>query len=172
MEIHRFEAVWIAASLVLIVGFIATVAYGAVVVGVEMVNDEGGTVDQTAIQAGEYAQLGFAEPGVYEAPDGEGYEVYVVARQFEFLPGTREPIRVPENSRVTFYMTSADVIHGLDVIGTNINVMVIPGQIAKVTVEFDEPAEYGIVCHEYCGAGHHTMEGRLVVVPQSEFEVS
>jgi cytochrome c oxidase subunit 2 len=48
--------------------------------------------------------------------------------------------------------------------------MALPGQVAEVTVRFDEPAQYGIVCHEYCGAGHHTMAGQLVVVPEDEYE--
>ncbi|MFB6310459.1 MAG: cytochrome C oxidase subunit II, partial [Salinirussus sp.] len=35
MDIHRFEKWWLAAALLLIVVFIGTVTYGAVVVGVE-----------------------------------------------------------------------------------------------------------------------------------------
>jgi len=49
-------------------------------------------------------------------------------------------------------------------------VMAVPGQVAEITVRFDEPAQYGIVCHEYCGAAHHTMAGQLVVVPEDEYE--
>jgi cytochrome c oxidase subunit 2 len=41
--------------------------------------------------------------------------------------------------------------------------------VAQFTTQFDEPGEYGIVCHEYCGAGHHTMGGTIEVVPQSQF---
>jgi cytochrome c oxidase subunit 2 len=48
--------------------------------------------------------------------------------------------------------------------------MVIPGQVATITVEFDEPGEYGILCNEYCGSGHHDMEGKLIVVPEDEYE--
>jgi cytochrome c oxidase subunit 2 len=48
--------------------------------------------------------------------------------------------------------------------------MVIPGQVAEITVEVGGPTEHGIVCHEYCGSGHHDMEGLLRVVPQEEFE--
>ena len=166
MEIHRFERLWILVSLLLIVGFIATVTYGAVGVGVQMVGDSGGTVDPGAVRAGEAA--GFSDPGVRATDDG-GYAAYVVSYQFFFQPGTNEPIRVPAGSPVTFHVTSADVIHGFSLVGTNVNVMVIPGQITQFTVEFDRPGEYGIVCNEYCGAGHHTMEGRIVVVPADEF---
>jgi cytochrome c oxidase subunit 2 len=164
MEIHRYEKLWTAASLLLIVGLIGTVTYGAVGPGVKMVDDSGGTVD-----AGSLGDTEFADPGVTQVGENE-YEVHVVARQFLFQPGTSSPIRVPANSEVTFYITSADVTHGFELAGTNVNVMVIPGQVAEVTVRFDEPAEYGIVCHEYCGAAHHTMAGQLVVVPEDEYD--
>ncbi|MFB6159874.1 MAG: cytochrome c oxidase subunit II [Haloferacaceae archaeon] len=165
MEIHRFEKLWVVASLVLIVGFIATVTYGAVGAGVQMVDDSGGTVDPNNLDQ----HPRFSEPGVYQSGPNS-YDVYVVARQFLFQPGTSQPIRVPAGSQVTFHVTSADVTHGFEVVGTNVNLMVIPGQIAEVTVQFDRPAEYGVVCHEYCGAGHHTMAGQLVVVPQDQYE--
>jgi len=47
---------------------------------------------------------------------------------------------------------------------------VIPGEVTELTVELNEPGEYGILCNEYCGGGHHTMEGKLIVVPEDEFE--
>ena len=30
---------------------------------------------------------------------------------------------------------------------------------------FDEPGEYLLICHEYCGLGHHMMYGRIIVEP-------
>ncbi|MFB6195815.1 MAG: cytochrome c oxidase subunit II [Haloplanus sp.] len=163
MEIHRYEKLWTAVAFLLIVGLIATVTYGAVGPGVKMVDDSGGTVDP-----GSLGDTEFGDPGVTKVGENE-YEVHVVARQFLFQPGTTSPIRVPANSTVTFYITSADVTHGFYLVGTNVNVMVIPGQVAEITVRFDEPAQYGIVCHEYCGAGHHTMAGQLIVVPEDEY---
>jgi cytochrome c oxidase subunit 2 len=167
MEIHRFEAIWTAVSLLLIVGWIATVTYGAVgPPAIQMVDAEGGTV---ADPSDPTASPNFRAPGVYETGPNE-YAVYVLVQQFLFEPGTSQPIRVPAGSEVTFYLTTPDVIHGFEVAGTNVNAMVIPGQVTKITVEFERAREYGIVCNEYCGAGHHAMEGRLVVVPADEFD--
>jgi cytochrome c oxidase subunit 2 len=166
MEIHRFEKAWLAVGLVLIVGFIATVAYGAAGAGVTMLGDDG-QVDAAAL--GDHPRFG--QPGVYESDDG--YDVYIVSQQFIYRPGSgNEPPVVPADTNVTFYVTSADVIHGFAIPGTNINAMAIPGQISEMKVRFDEPGTYGIVCHEYCGAGHHDMEGRIEVVPQSQFNES
>ncbi|WP_435116491.1 cytochrome c oxidase subunit II [Halolamina sp. C58] len=169
MHVHRFEKLWFGASLVLIVAFIGTIIYGAVGPGVAMVDDSGGTVEPSVIADGNYEQVeNFREPGVYDTDDG--VNVYVVARQYLFQPGSSEPIEVPAGEPVTFHVTTPDVTHGFNLAGTNVNSMVIPGQIAEFTVTFDETGEYGIVCHEYCGSGHHTMEGQVVVVEQSEFD--
>jgi len=164
MEIHAYEKFWLAAALLLIVGFIATVSYGAVGAGVEMIDDDGGTVDPQALN--EHPK--FSDPGVYESGPNE-YDVYVVAQQFAFRPGTAEPIRVPADSTVTFHVTSADVIHGFEVVGTNGNTMAIPGQVATFTVEVGGPKKYGLLCNEYCGSAHHAMEGSMEVVPKDEF---
>jgi cytochrome c oxidase subunit 2 len=167
MEIHRFEKLWLVASLVLIAAFIGTIVYGAVGAGVAMVDNSGGQVDATDPTASD----NFREPGVYRTSDGE-YDVYVLARQFSFQPGSGNPIRVPEGSTVTFHVTSGDVTHGFNVVGTNLNTMVIPGQVAELTVEFGEPRSYHVACNEYCGAAHHDMTGTIVVVPADEFDAS
>ncbi|QLC35343.1 cytochrome C oxidase subunit II (plasmid) [Halarchaeum sp. CBA1220] len=159
MEIHRLEKIWIAVSLLFIVGLIASIVYGVAGVGVGTVGDTGQQLDPSALDDTE-----FADPGGHWASE-DHYVVHVVARQFLFQPGTQEPIMVPANTTVTFYVTSPDVVHGFDVVGTQLNTMVIPGQVTEFTTEFDEPKTYGIVCHEYCGAGHQSMAGQLVVVP-------
>jgi cytochrome c oxidase subunit 2 len=33
-----------------------------------------------------------------------------------------------------------------------------------ITVKPDRAGEYGIVCNEFCGLGHHLMVGKLYVV--------
>ena len=164
MNIHTYEKVWLIAALVLIVAFIATVTYGSVGLGIAMVSDDEPSIDPSALDEDDR----FDDPRVEHVGDNE-YEVYVVARTFSYSPGT---IEVPENSEVTFYVTSSDVIHSFSVAGTNITTMVIPGEVSEMTVEFDEPDEYGIVCNEYCGSHHHTMEGQLQVVPDEEFDMT
>jgi cytochrome c oxidase subunit 2 len=168
VHVHRFERLWLVAALVLIALFIGTVTYGAVGAGYGMVDAEGGQVNPTDPAASE----SFRAPGVYNGTEPGHYHVYVEAMQFQFVPGTNEPIRVPADSTVTFHVASSDVVHGFEVVGTNINTMAIPGQQAEITAEFDEPATYGIVCNEYCGSAHHTMAGNLTVVPRSEFNES
>ncbi len=164
MNIHTYEKVWLIGSMVLIVGFIVTITYGAVGLGIAMVDDSEETIEPTELDEDER----FAEPRVEQVGENE-YEAYVVAQTFMFQP---DPIEVPAGGEVTFYATSRDVIHSFSVVGTNVNTMVIPGEVATMTVEFDEPGEYGVVCNEYCGSGHHEMEGELHVVPEGEFDMT
>ena len=162
MHIHAYEKLWLAASILLILLLIGSVTYGAVGPGVAMVADSQPTVDAQALDEDER----FSEPRVERVGENE-YAAYVVAYQFGFEPS---PIVVPEDSTVTFYVTSRDVIHGFEVVGTNANTMVVPGEVSELTVEVDGSEEYGLICNEYCGAGHHVMEGKVNVVSQAEFE--
>ena len=162
MHIHAYEKLWLAASILLILLLIGSVTYGAVGPGVAMVSDSEQPVDAQALEEDER----FSEPRVEQVGENE-YAAYVVAYQFGFEP---DPIVVPEDSTVTFYVTSRDVIHGFEVVGTNANTMVVPGEVSELTVEVDGAEEYGLLCNEYCGAGHHAMEGKVNVVSQAEFE--
>ncbi|RQH01832.1 cytochrome c oxidase subunit II [Natrarchaeobius oligotrophus] len=164
MNVHTYEKLWLIAAMVLIVGFIATITYGSVGLGIAMVGDQQETVEPTELADDER----FGEPRVEQIGDDE-YEVYVVAQTFSFQP---DPIEVPENSQVTFHVTARDVIHSFSLAGTNVNTMVIPGEVAEMTVEFDDPEVYGVVCNEYCGPDHHNMEGQVHVVPEDEFDLT
>jgi cytochrome c oxidase subunit 2 len=39
-----------------------------------------------------------------------------------------------------------------------------PGYESVVTMTPNQTGQFGIVCNEYCGFGHHTMTGRIYVV--------
>jgi cytochrome c oxidase subunit 2 len=104
-----------------------------------------------------------AEPAVVQREPGH-YDVYMRAQIWSFVPSE---IKVPAGSSVTFYVTSPDLLHGLMVERTNINVTVLPGRTAKITARFDESGEYRFFCHEYCGLAHHVMFGKVIVEPRS-----
>jgi cytochrome c oxidase subunit 2 len=99
----------------------------------------------------------FATPGVTIQPDGSA-TVIALVQMFSFVPNE---IRVPARRPVTFRLTSPDVIHGFQIVGTNGNAMVVPGYVSSFTTTF-EPGEYLIVCNEFCGVAHHGMQGRLI----------
>lgn len=101
----------------------------------------------------------FGTPGLRQNDDGT-YEAFVVARAFNFEPAV---LRVPLGVPVRLHVTSADVMHGLYIQRTNVNLNIIPGQVSTINYTFRHPGDHAVICHEYCGTGHHQMLGRLVV---------
>jgi cytochrome c oxidase subunit II len=160
LHVDRYEAIWIRVTIIMMVGFlsaviVANVAYGVQVPGV-----------YKRIKPNEVMAKGspFADPGLHELAPGK-YEAYIRAATWSFTPNE---IHVPVGSAVTFYATSLDVQHGFRIMETNINMMILPGQISTLTAHFDKPGTYNLICHEYCGAGgptigHHTMYGQIFV---------
>jgi cytochrome c oxidase subunit 2 len=103
----------------------------------------------------------FDETGVFQTGDDE-FQAVMIAQAWAWEPAE---VIVPEGAEVTFTVTSADVVHGFWIPETQANAMVIPGQVTEFTMTFDEPGTHSLICHEYCGIGHHNMGGTINVVP-------
>jgi len=70
----------------------------------------------------------FIESNLGSAVDSDGsVTVRLVAQQYSFTP---ECILVPTDTPITFRATSADVVHGLLIEGTTINLMMVPGYVS------------------------------------------
>ncbi|MFC4559187.1 cytochrome c oxidase subunit II [Virgibacillus kekensis] len=151
---HKFEEIWLGLSAGILVIFMVVVGYQAFALGMgppshkETIDPQ--KVNQTAP---------FDEPGVREIGENK-YEVVMILQAFGFNPSN---IEVPAGAEVTFTMTAKDVVHGFQIAGTNVNAMVMPGHIQKITHTFDEPGSYLILCNEYCGAGHQMMSTTITV---------
>jgi cytochrome c oxidase subunit 2 len=89
------------------------------------------------------------------------FEVHYLASMWEFDP---EDVEVPVGATLDLYLTSEDVLHGFQIRGTNVNLMAVPGTVNYARVTFNEPGEYRIVCHEFCGVDHHAMAASINVV--------
>ncbi len=94
------------------------------------------------------------------------YELHYVARMWKFEP---EDVTVPAGSTVDIYLSAADVTHGLIMLGTNLNLMAVPGVVNYARVKFDKPRVYQLLCHEFCGTGHDRMAAELHVVDAATF---
>ncbi|MBI4502150.1 MAG: cytochrome c oxidase subunit II [Gemmatimonadetes bacterium] len=154
MRVGIYERAWMWAAGVLIVLFLAMLGYAAVAQGLRPPSHIE-TIDPRAV----FDDPRFANPGVTAGPDGRVI-VTSLAMTFAFQPAE---IRVPANRPVSFGLTSSDVQHGFQIVGTNANTMVIPGYVSEFTTVFKRAGEYLIVCNEYCGVGHHLMSSKLIV---------
>jgi cytochrome c oxidase subunit 2 len=156
--VYLYELAWILPSIAIPVGMLAALAVTAFGAGIHLPSVEG------RVAAAQVAQTApFDATGVKQTGPGR-YEVVMTSQIWAFAPNE---IRVPAGSTVTFVATSKDVVHGLLIPRAHVNVMLLPGQIARVTARFEQPGEYPMFCHEYCGIAHHTMWGKVIVEPRS-----
>ncbi len=148
------EYIWVLVIIAVIAGFSASMAYYGFARGLNP--------SCTVYTMEELKARGIKlEPGVREVGPGI-YEVTIEARQFVWIPREivlRDPVRV------TFRVYSTDVIHGLHIVGTSVNVMVFPGYVAEFVWEPPKgvSGEVLMICHEYCGIGHQLMWGKVVI---------
>jgi cytochrome c oxidase subunit II len=161
IHIDPKERMFIIGSTVLLVAFAIVVGLSAFAYGVQLPAPEQRVDPQTVATPGVSRFGDPLDERVRELAPGR-YEVYMLARAWSFSPNR---IQVPAGSTVTFYLTSVDVQHGFQIERTNVNMMVLPGQVSKLTAKFDKPGTYNFICHEYCGVGHHTMFGQIIVEP-------
>ncbi|HXJ84879.1 MAG TPA: cytochrome c oxidase subunit II [Candidatus Methylomirabilis sp.] len=156
--VYLYELAWILPSIAIPVGMLAALLVTAFGAGIH-VPTIAGRVNPAKVSE----TPPFDTPGVVQTGP-LSYEVRVVAQVWSFTPNE---IHVPVGSTVTFVATSRDVIHGFFIPGANVNVMLIPGQVSRVTTRFDHVGEFFVACHEYCGIAHHTMSGKVLVEPRS-----
>jgi cytochrome c oxidase subunit 2 len=92
--------------------------------------------------------------------------VRAIGQQYSFTP---QCIVVPSETPVTFRATSADVVHGFLIQGTNINTMLVPGYVAVLQTSFKATGDHVMPCQEFCGIGHQGMWGKIRVVDKAAF---
>ncbi|KAK3605051.1 hypothetical protein CHS0354_000717 [Potamilus streckersoni] len=95
-----------------------------------------------------------------EKLDDDTYQVFSVAKMWQFDPAA---IEIPIGSQVDFFLISKDVVHGLNIAGTNVNMMAVPGAVNKFSYTFRKKCIFTVVCNEYCGSQHQAMVGQVVV---------
>ncbi|OWY25508.1 hypothetical protein C7N43_20100 [Sphingobacteriales bacterium UPWRP_1] len=62
------------------------------------------------------------------------------------------------------HLSSADLLHGFSLQPVNMNFMVFPGYDYVLRFRPNAVGEYKVLCNEFCGIGHHTMIGKIVVI--------
>ena len=154
MKVHQYERAFLAAGALLLLACLGALLYAYGSLGTHLPGRVARIDPKRVTQTPPFNQ-----PGVHQTGPNR-YDAVVVALTWTFMP---PEIRVPAGADVTFIATTTDVIHGFDIAGTRVNMMLIPGQVSRATHRFDRPGEYLLICHEYCGLGHHTMSGKVIV---------
>lgn len=110
----------------------------------------------------------FIESNLGSAVETDGSVIVrAIGQQYSFTP---QCVLVPADTPVTFRTTSADVVHGFLIEGTNINAMLVPGYVSVLPTRFKAPREHVMPCQEFCGIGHQGMWGKVRVIDKAAFQ--
>ncbi|MFC3041230.1 cytochrome c oxidase subunit II [Virgibacillus xinjiangensis] len=159
MHLHKYEKIWLFSGVGALILFLVVLGYGAFYMGTHP-QSHGVTIDPENIEAHDAFKP--ENLGLTKVEEGK-YILNIAASAFNYDLGTDEEgkavkhIRIPKGSTVLFQVTTKDVVHGFNLAGTNINMMVEPGYVSSMEEVMDKPGEYTVVCNEYCGTGHHQM---------------
>jgi len=164
-EVDRAERVehrWATISVAILVLLVAMATFAALHLAA-MPQARVETVDPRTLHLGGE----FIESNLGSAPEPDGsVTVRGIGQQYSFTPSC---MVLPTNTLITLRATSADVVHGFLIDGTNINLMLVPGYISSLNARFETPGERLMPCHEFCGMGHEGMWGRIKVVDKAAF---
>jgi cytochrome c oxidase subunit 2 len=97
-----------------------------------------------------------------------GSDIYLVGLSWQWTP----ILKLRQGTQYTLHLSSLDVNHGFSLYPLNINFQVVPGYDYGLRVTPTEAGDFRIVCNEFCGIGHHTMVGRVIVTDQEGREVA
>ncbi len=86
--------------------------------------------------------------------------IQVVARKFTYAPNE---IRLKKGVPVVLELTSADAVMGFKAVDFNATAVIIPGKVARVRITPAQAGTFIFFCHIFCGEGHETMNGTIVV---------
>jgi len=94
---------------------------------------------------------------VVEPPPGS--DVYLLGRMWTWYP----VLKLRKGVEYTLHLSSTDVNHGFSLYPVNINFQVVPGYDYGLKIVPTEAGDFGIICNEFCGIGHHMMLGKVIV---------
>jgi len=159
---ERTERRWAAVAVAVLALLVVMATFAALYHGA-MPQSRVETADPRTLHlAGEFIESNL---GSALEPDGS-VTVRAIGQQYSFTPSC---IVVPTDTPVRFRATSADVVHGFLIDGTNINLMLVPGYVSSLGARFDAPGERLMPCHEFCSVGHEGMWGRVKIVDKGAF---
>ncbi len=95
-------------------------------------------------------------PIVEIPPGGDGY---LLARMWPFYP----IIKLKKGQTYRLHISSYDLQHGFSLQPVNMNFQILPGYDHVLTIKPTSSGVFSIICNEFCGIGHHTMTGRIIV---------
>lgn len=105
-----------------------------------------------------------ADKGIPVVRPEANSDVMVMAEMWRWSP----VLILEKDESYNLHISSKDVMHGLSIQPVNMNFQIYPGYDYVLKFKPTEAGEYKIICNEFCGIGHHTMIGKIVVIEKEE----
>lgn len=91
-------------------------------------------------------------------------DVFMMGEMWRWSPA----LVLQKDQSYKFHISSKDLLHGFSLQPSNMNFQVYPGYDYVLEFKPTEAGEYKVICNEFCGIGHHTMIGKIVVIEKDE----
>lgn len=86
--------------------------------------------------------------------------IEVEARRFRFTP---DDIPLKAGESVVLAIRSVDFVHGFSLPDFGLRADLPPGRVTRIALPPMAAGTYDFLCDNFCGDGHESMHGRLVV---------
>jgi cytochrome c oxidase subunit 2 len=86
--------------------------------------------------------------------------IRIEAKRFDYTPGE---LTLKKGEPVVLEFSSRDVLMGFNLPDFNVRADIVPGKTARVPLTPDKAGTFTFLCDVFCGEGHETMNGTLVV---------
>ena len=164
VPIHKIEAVWVAIALGWCLILFLWMPYFHVF-GEQNLSNEAYRVTAKSFEAKTQAMVDKytvrketdAEIPVVKPPPGS--DVYLLGRLWEWWP----ILELEEGKTYRMHISSLDYQHGFSLQPVNINLQILPGYDTVFSMTPTQSGEFGVICNEFCGIGHHMMLGKIYV---------
>jgi cytochrome c oxidase subunit II len=94
------------------------------------------------------------------AARGADKVVRVTARKFVFTPNV---IELKKGEPVVIELATEDVFMGFNVPDFKLRSDIVPGKVMRLALTPDRAGTFTFLCDVFCGDGHETMSGKIIV---------
>lgn len=105
-----------------------------------------------------------ADKGIPVVRPQPNSDVFLMAEMWRWSP----VLILQKDQSYKLHISSRDLVHGLSIQPVNMNFQVYPQYDYVLEFKPTETGEYKVICNEFCGIGHHTMIGKIVVIEKDE----
>ena len=86
--------------------------------------------------------------------------IRMVAKKWDFVPNV---IKAKKGEAIVLKLTAPEVPMGFNLPDYGVRADIVPGKVAAVKFTADKTGTFIFLCDVFCGDGHETMNGQLVV---------